>query len=119
MANVLQYVPDADGEEISYLNMIVSPMSDQQAMQFAMMYRSRRKEPQMILILALVGFVFAAGIHRFVLGHIGLGILYLLTGGLCFIGTIIDIVNYRKLAAEYNQQQAFEVANIMRSMGQL
>ncbi|MCX6140986.1 MAG: TM2 domain-containing protein [Candidatus Kapabacteria bacterium] len=119
MANVLQYIPDADGEEISYLNMIISPMSDEQAMQFAMMYRSRRKEPQMILILAIVGFIGIAGIHRFVIGNIGLGILYVLTGGLCWIGTIVDIVNYRKLAAEYNQQQAYEVANIMRSMGQL
>jgi hypothetical protein len=30
------------------------------------------------------------GIHRFYLGHIGMGILYLLTGGLCGIGWIID-----------------------------
>ena len=119
MANVLQYVPDADGEEIAYLNMIVSPMSDAQAMQFAMMYRSRRKEPQMILILAIVGFLPIAGLHRFVIGQIGMGILYVFTGGLCYIGTIIDIINYKRLAAEYNQQQAFEVANIMRSMGQL
>lgn len=30
------------------------------------------------------------GIHRFYLGHIGMGILYLLTGGLCGIGWLID-----------------------------
>ena len=30
------------------------------------------------------------GIHRFYLGHIGIGILYLLTGGLCGIGWIVD-----------------------------
>lgn len=119
MANVLQYIPDADGEEIAYLNMIVSPMNDAQAQQFSMMYRSRRKEPQMILILAIVGFIGIAGIHRFVIGNIGLGVLYVLTGGLCWIGTIIDIVNYRKLASDFNQGQAYEVANIMRSMGQL
>lgn len=30
------------------------------------------------------------GFHRFYLGHIGMGILYLLTGGLCGIGWLID-----------------------------
>jgi len=119
MANVLQYIPDADGDEIAYLNMIVQPLTDQQAAQFAMMYRARRKDPQMILILAIVGFLGIAGIHRLIIGNIGLGILYVLTGGLCGIGTIVDIVNYKKLASGYNQQQAYEVANIMRSMGQL
>jgi TM2 domain-containing membrane protein YozV len=117
MANVFQYLPDLDGDELAYVNMIVAPMSDAQAQQFAMMYRARRKDPQMILILTLVGFLGFAGIQRFVLNQIGMGILYLLTGGLCFIGIIVDLVNYRKLASEFNQQQAYEVANLMRTMG--
>ena len=32
-----------------------------------------------------------------------MGILYFLTGGLCLIGTIVDLVNHRSLAFEYNQ----------------
>ncbi len=40
-----------------------------------------------ILIWFFLGLI---GIHRFYLGHIGIGILYLLTGGLCGIGWIID-----------------------------
>lgn len=32
------------------------------------------------------------GIHRFYLGHIGMGILYLLTAGLCGIGWLVDII---------------------------
>lgn len=117
MANVFQYLPDLDGDELAYVNMILADMTDEQAQQFAMMYRSRRKDPQMILLLTLVGFLGFAGINRFVLNQIGMGIIYLLTAGFCFVGIIIDLVNYRKLASEYNQQQAYDVANLMRSMG--
>jgi TM2 domain-containing membrane protein YozV len=35
-------------------------------------------------------FLGAIGIHRFYLGHTGMAILYLLTGGLCGIGWLID-----------------------------
>jgi hypothetical protein len=44
-----------------------------------------------------------------------MGILYFLTGGLCLIGTIIDIVNHKKLSFEYNSKQAQQVAGMMRS----
>ena len=67
----------------------------------------------MILILTLIGFFGFAGLHRFILGQIGLGILYLLTAGLCFIGTIVDLVNYKSLAYEYNVRIAHETLNMM------
>jgi TM2 domain-containing membrane protein YozV len=73
----------------------------------------------MILLLTLVGFLGIAGINRFVLGQMGMGVLYFLTLGFCGIGVIIDLINHKKLTSEYNQKQAFEVANMMRSMGQL
>jgi hypothetical protein len=41
-------------------------------------------------VLCLLVGVF--GIHRFYLGHIGMGILYLLTAGLCGIGWLVDII---------------------------
>jgi hypothetical protein len=41
-------------------------------------------------------------------GQIGMGILYLFTGGLCIVGTIVDTINHKKLAFEYNQQMAIE-----------
>ena len=44
-----------------------------------------------LMIAALLWFFLGAlGIHRFYLGHYGIGILYLLTAGLCGIGWIID-----------------------------
>jgi hypothetical protein len=37
-----------------------------------------------------------------------MGILYLFTAGFCFIGTIIDLVNYKTLANDYNRKMAYE-----------
>jgi hypothetical protein len=47
------------------------------------------------------------------INQIGIGILYFLTAGLCLIGTIVDIINYKNLAFEYNQKVAIEVSNLI------
>ena len=73
-----------------------------------MIYRSKRRDPQLILILSLIGLFGFAGIQRFLVGHIGMGILYFFTLGLCWIGTIIDAVNYKSLALEYNSKMVVE-----------
>jgi TM2 domain-containing membrane protein YozV len=43
-----------------------------------------------IITVVLWFFLGILGIHRFYLGHIGMGLLYLFTAGLCGIGWIID-----------------------------
>ncbi|KEO73952.1 TM2 domain-containing protein [Anditalea andensis] len=113
MANVLRHLPELEGMELGYIQGILKNMNDEQANMFAQVYRARRKDSQMILILTLIGFFGFAGLHRFILGQIGLGILYLLTAGLCFIGTIVDLVNYKSLAYEYNVRIAHETLNMM------
>lgn len=70
----------------------------------------------MILLTTLLGFVVVAGVQRFLVGQIGMGILYLFTAGLCFIGTIVDLINYQDLAYEYNQRIANEVAEIAKDI---
>ncbi|NVJ86213.1 MAG: TM2 domain-containing protein [Algoriphagus sp.] len=108
MANVLRHLPELEGMELGYIQGLLKNMDDEQASLFAQVYRARRKDAQMILILTLLGFFGFAGLHRFILGQIGLGILYILTVGLCFIGTIVDLVNYKSLAYEYNIKMAHE-----------
>ena len=47
-----------------------------------------------VLALGLIGLIFIGlfGVHRMYLGYWGIGILHLLTGGFCLIGTIVDLI---------------------------
>jgi TM2 domain-containing membrane protein YozV len=113
MANVLRHLPELEGMELGYIQGILKDMDDQQAGLFAQVYRARRKDSQIVLILCVLGLFGFAGAHRFILGQIGLGILYFFTVGLCFIGTIVDLVNYKSLAYEYNIKIAHETISFM------
>jgi TM2 domain-containing membrane protein YozV len=97
-----------------YVQGLIKEMDDDNARMFANAYRAKRKDPQLILLTALLGFIVVAGVHRFILGQIGMGLLYLFTGGLCLIGTIVDLVNHQKLAFESNQKVAQEVLTMIR-----
>lgn len=99
-------MPELEPDEMAYVQGLLNAMSDYEAQQFVSVYRSRRREPLLVLITAVIGFFGVAGVHRFVLGHIGMGLLYLFTAGLCFIGTIVDVINYKRLAFEYNIKEA-------------
>jgi TM2 domain-containing membrane protein YozV len=107
-------MPDLEPDEMSYVQTLVNPMTEDEARHFASIYRSRRREPMLVLVTTLVGFFGVAGIQRFIVGQIGLGILYFFTAGLCFVGTIIDLINYKRLAYEYNVREAQQVIAMMR-----
>lgn len=109
MANIYELMPELIGEEQMYISGLIKNLDENQARQFANIYRSRRRDPQTILLVTLVGFLGFAGIQRFITDQIGLGILYFFTGGLCMIGTIIDLVNYKRIAFEYNQKEANQI----------
>lgn len=97
-----------------YTQSLIKDMSDENARTFANVYRMRRRDPQLVLILTILGFVGFAGVHRMILNQIGMGVLYFFTAGLCFVGTIVDLVNYQQLTFEYNQKVANEVATMLK-----
>ena len=116
MANIYQFLPELQGRELVLVQSITKEYNENQIQTFANVYRTRRRDPQMILLTTLLGFVVVAGIQRFLVGQIGMGLLYLFTLGLCFIGTIIDLINYQDLAYEYNQKVAHEVDAIAKEV---
>jgi TM2 domain-containing membrane protein YozV len=109
MKKIFELLPELEGDESQYISQIIEDMPDEKAKLFANIYRSRRRDPVLLLILALIGLFGVAGIHRFFVGHIGMGILYLFTAGLCLIGTIVDMINYKNFAFEYNRKVAQEI----------
>lgn len=115
MPNAMQLMPTLEPDEMTYVQGLIKDMTDPQAQQFASMYYSRRKDPQTILLTALLGLLVVAGVHRFILGQIGMGILYLFTGGLCLIGTIVDLINHKRLAFEFNTKEAQQVGMMVKA----
>lgn len=107
-------MPDLEPDEMGYVQTLVQPMTEGEAQRFASIYRSRRREPMLILATTLAGFFGVAGIQRLLVGQIGLGILYFFTGGLCLVGTIVDLINHKRLAYEYNVKEADRTVAMMR-----
>jgi TM2 domain-containing membrane protein YozV len=107
-------IPDLEMDELSFLKSLTQNLSEDQLQQFILIYNTRRRSAQTILLCTLLGFVVVAGVQRFITNNIGMGILYLLTGGLCLIGTIVDLINYKQLAFEYNRKQAMEVLELQK-----
>ena len=112
--NLLMLLPNIEQEEMMLLNDLTKDLNDEQQKNFFAVYQGRRKDPQTIMIVTILGFLIVAGIQRFMLNQIGMGILYLFTGGLCLIGTIIDLVNYKKMTLEFNRTQAMEALAMSR-----
>lgn len=113
---LLMAFPGIELEEIMFIKEALKDATESQQKNFILIYQSRRKDPQIIMICTLVGFIGVSGIQRILLGQIGIGILYFITGGLCFIGTIVDLINYKKMTFEYNQRMVVESKMLVSSM---
>jgi TM2 domain-containing membrane protein YozV len=113
---LLMMLPNLEPEELITIETLTQDMTENQKQQFVMFYQGKRKDQQTLLIMAIIGFFGVAGVHRLVIGQTAMGLIYLFTAGFCFIGTIIDVINIKKMAYEFNQKQAFEVANMVKMM---
>ena len=101
---LIQLFPEADAMELVSLRNHIDFLDEEQFQLFTTIYRAKRKDPQTILILCLAGFLGINGIHRIVMDQLGLGIVYLLTGGFCLVGTIVDLINYKTITLKYNEK---------------
>ncbi len=107
-------LPGMTPEELNFIQQGTAEMNEEQKKYFYMVYAGKRKNPQDILLFTLLGFVGVAGVQRFIMGQIGMGVLYLLTAGLCWIGTIVDLINNKSMTLEFNRQMAYESFQITR-----
>lgn len=107
-------LPGIEYEERILIENAIKDFSEEDKRKFLMIYQGRRQDSMNILIFILLGLIGVGGIHRFIIGDIALGILYFLTLGLCYIGTIVDLVNYKNITLNYNRQKIAEVSNMMR-----
>ena len=105
---------DMTSEEMGYLQQATNALSEKQKQYFYMVYSGKRKSQQDMLIFSLVGLFLVPGLQRFITGQIGMGLLYLFTVGFCFVGSIIDLINHKSLANEYNQKMAYESFQITK-----
>src|SRR5690606_32591836 len=113
--NILWTLPGMEEEEFQFLQQLMVPMDDYRQQQFLAIYRSRRKDPQVLLLATLLGFVGIAGVQRFMINQIVMGILYFFTCGLFFIGTLVDLIRFRKLSWKFNREMAAQSAGIANS----
>jgi hypothetical protein len=113
----MHFLPELEGAERFFIQDLIEGMSEDEAQQFANAYRGRRKDPNTVLLAAIVGLVAIPGFQRFWLGHIGMGFLYLCTVGLFLVGSIVDIAKYKKLALTHNQKMAQQIATNIIAAG--
>ncbi|MCK9401824.1 MAG: TM2 domain-containing protein [Chitinophagaceae bacterium] len=106
--NLINMVPSIEGEELIYLQMITKELGEEQLVNFIALYNGKRRKSDQVLLGCVLGFICVGGIQRFMVGQNGMGLLYLFTGGLCLIGTIVDTINHKQLTFEYNQRMARE-----------
>lgn len=106
--NLINLIPSIEGEELVYLQMLTKELTEENLVNFIALYNGKRRKTDQVLLGCVLGFVCVGGIQRFMVGQYGMGILYLFTGGLCLIGTIVDTINHKKLTFDYNQQMARE-----------
>lgn len=91
-------------EKVMYLKEKLKDIDDDK---FALLSTVELKDPTVNLIISI--FLGGLGVDRFMLGDTGMGILKLLTGGVCGIMTIIDWFTVTKKTKEKNFNQIMAI----------
>ncbi|MCC6515787.1 MAG: TM2 domain-containing protein [Chitinophagales bacterium] len=113
MENPFLQIKSITPAEMMYLKNKTALLNEEQLKSFTILYNSKRRESDLLLIIACAGFFGVAGIQRFLVGQILMGLLFFFTAGFCGIGTIIDIINNKELANEYNAKMADECLQLI------
>lgn len=61
------------------------------------------KDSTLAYVLWFGGFFGLAGLHRLYMGRWVSGTIWLLTGGLCFVGQIVDLVMMQRMVDDSNR----------------
>ena len=91
-----KYLP---ADKIVFIKQKMQEVDDEK---FSLISALEYKDPMNILLVSI--FVGSLGIDRFMLGDTGMGILKLLTMGLCGVLTIVDWFTVQKKAKDVNFQ---------------
>ena len=91
-----KYLP---ADKIVFIKQKMQEVDDEK---FSLISALEYKDPMTILLVSI--FVGSLGIDRFMLGDTGMGILKLLTMGLCGVLTIVDWFTVQKRAKDVNFQ---------------
>lgn len=100
MANQ-KYFP---AEKVMYLK---DKLKDVDENKFSLISTVEMKDPTTILLVSI--FLGGLGIDRFMLGDTGMGVLKLLTAGVCGIMTIIDWFTVSKKTKELNYNNVMSI----------
>jgi TM2 domain-containing membrane protein YozV len=90
-------------------------MTDQQKFLFQSQYAAARKDRVVLLVISI--FLGGLGIDRFLVGDIGLGLLKLLTGGICGLFWIVDWFLIMGRVDDLNRRKAGEIAMAIKMSG--
>jgi len=94
-------------EELNILQQTTVGLNEIQQKYFFDIYSGKRKNPEDVRIFCIASIIIP-GLQRLFLEQIGWAVLYFFTGGLFFVMTIMDLINYKKLTLEFNQKAAYE-----------
>ncbi|MGB1242131.1 MAG: TM2 domain-containing protein [Chitinophagales bacterium] len=116
MKTLMKQFPDIQTDELGYVEQLVRNFDQEEMELFTERYKKQRYSPKFILFMNLIAFLGIAGIQRFLLGEVKMGLVYAFTWGFLGIGIVYDFINHKRMTLEYNEKIAFEVAQDVKYM---